>query len=229
MIPTKTKRACWLVREGWECSVKKHFNNGRNRENHTWSKTFWTVYVLTNLVTNNNYILHDRPRVSRWIKSISNELDVVIHVFASQLSGHCDVISNRLWRHQQSENWVSETRERCPKIVVLSLFMDSFCCVRNKIMYVLSRRTISAPTRVLFWCLFPSLLRNSGNKHQNNPLMIAETVRHSSTYIILYKLSLSSSKCLRGCTYRSRFFLVWCRWIYFRITKCVYKIWQLSQ
>ena len=41
-------------------------------------------------------------------------------------------------------------------------------------------------TRVLFWCLFPLLLRNSGNKHQNNPLVSAETFRHSSTYIILY-------------------------------------------
>ena len=45
---------------------------------------------------------------------------------------------------------------------------------------------MSALTRVLFWYLFPSLLRNSGNKHQNNPLVSAETVRHSSTYIILY-------------------------------------------
>ena len=53
-------------------------------------------------------------------------------------------------------------------------------------MYVLSWRTISALTRVLFWCLFPSLLHNSGNKHQNNPLVSAETVRHESTYIILY-------------------------------------------
>ena len=53
-------------------------------------------------------------------------------------------------------------------------------------MYVLSWRTVSALTRVLFWYLFPSLLRNSGNKHQNNPLVSAETVRHSSTYIILY-------------------------------------------
>ena len=38
---------------------------------------------------------------------------------------------------------------------------------------------------VLFWYLFPTLLRNSGNKHQNNPLVSGETVRHSSTYIIL--------------------------------------------
>ena len=48
-------------------------------------------------------------------------------------------------------------------------------------MHVLSWRTISALTWVLFWCLF-----NLFNKHQNNPLVSAETVRHSSTYIILY-------------------------------------------
>ena len=34
--------------------------------------------------------------------------------------------------------------------------------------------------------LFPSLLRNWGNKHQNNNRVSAEIVRHSSTYIILY-------------------------------------------
>ena len=53
-------------------------------------------------------------------------------------------------------------------------------------MYVLSWRTVSVLTRVLFWYLFHSLLRNSGIKHQNNPLVSAETIRHSSTYIILY-------------------------------------------
>ena len=54
-------------------------------------------------------------------------------------------------------------------------------------MYVLLWRTVYALTpRVLFWCLFPSLLRNSGNKHQNNLLVSAQIVRHASTYIILY-------------------------------------------
>ena len=47
---------------------------------------------------------------------------------------------------------------------------------------------------MLFWYLFPSLLRNSGNKHQNNTLVSAETVRHSSTYIILYYISMFSVK-----------------------------------
>ena len=132
--------------------------------------------------------LHDRPWILPWIKSISNELDITYHVIASQMSGHCDGISNRLWRHQQNKHRASVTRGRCVKLVVFIViygFVMS-CHVRNKIMYVLSWRTVSALTRVLFWNLFPSLLRNSGNKHQNNPLVSAETVRHSSTYIILY-------------------------------------------
>ena len=57
---------------------------------------------------------HELP----WIKSISNELDTTIHVIASQLSRYCDVICNRLWRHQQNEDRVSETRGRCVNIVV---------------------------------------------------------------------------------------------------------------
>ena len=130
----------------------------------------------------NTVFLHDRPWIPPWIKSISNELDIIIHVIASQLSRYCDVISNRLWRNQQNEDRASETRGRCIKIVVSSSFMDSLCRVRNKIMFVLSWRTVSVLNRVLFLCL----LRNSGNKHKNNPLVSAETVRHSSTYIIFY-------------------------------------------
>ena len=30
----------------------------------------------------------------------------------------CDVIRNRLWRLQQNENWASEARERCVKVLV---------------------------------------------------------------------------------------------------------------
>ena len=91
----------------------------------------------------------------------------------------CDVLSRTKTmqvRHWDDVRWLS----------FLSSFMDSFCRVRNKIMYVLSWRTVSVLTQVLFWCLFPSLLRNSGDKHQKNPLVGVETVRHSSTYIILY-------------------------------------------
>ena len=53
-------------------------------------------------------------------------------------------------------------------------------------MYALKWRTVSALTRGLFWCLFPSLLCNSGNKHQNNTRVSAETVCHGSTYIISF-------------------------------------------
>ena len=97
-------------------------------------------------------------------------LNIIIHVIASQLFGHCDVIDNWLWRHQQNKNWASEAVYRSS---FLSSFMDSLCCVRNKIMHVLSWRTVSARS-------------NSWNKHQNNPLVSAETVHRPSTYIILY-------------------------------------------
>ena len=69
-------------------------------------------------------------------------------------------------------------------IVILS----SLCRVGNKTMYVFSWRIVSVLTRVLRCCLFHSVLRISGNKHQNNTLVGAGTVRHSSTYIILYIL-----------------------------------------
>ena len=53
-------------------------------------------------------------------------------------------------------------------------------------MYELEWRTVSALTRVLFWCLFPELWSNEGNKYQNNTPVSAEMVRHKSTYIILF-------------------------------------------
>ena len=53
-------------------------------------------------------------------------------------------------------------------------------------MYVLEWRTVSAHTRGLFWCLFPELRSNEGNKYQNNTRVSAETVRHESAYIILF-------------------------------------------
>ena len=53
-------------------------------------------------------------------------------------------------------------------------------------MYVLAWRTACALTRVLFWCLFPEFRSNEGNKHQNNTRVSAQTVRHKSTYIILF-------------------------------------------
>ena len=38
---------------------------------------------------------------------------------------------------------------------------------------------------------FPCCFATRGNKHQNNPLVSTETVRHESTHIILYLLEKS--------------------------------------
>ena len=110
------------------------------------------IYAVIVWCANKLCFLHDRPRILPWMKSKSNELDITIHVIASQLSCHCDVISNWLWRHHQNENQASETRRRCVKIKssFLSPFMDSLYRVRNEIVYVLSWRTVSALTRALF-------------------------------------------------------------------------------
>ena len=59
-------------------------------------------------------------------------------------------------------------------------------CKKYRIMYVLEWRTVSVLTRGLFWCLFPELWSNEGNKHQNNTRVSAETVCYESTYIILF-------------------------------------------
>ena len=53
-------------------------------------------------------------------------------------------------------------------------------------MYVLEWRTVSVLTWWLFWCLFPELRSNEGNKYQNNTRVSTETVRHESTYITLF-------------------------------------------
>ena len=53
-------------------------------------------------------------------------------------------------------------------------------------MYALSWHTIYVLTGVLVWYLLYLLLCNSGNIHQNNTLMSAQTFCHLSSYIILY-------------------------------------------
>ena len=81
----------------------------------------WLSVQLTIPVRNNLILLNDRSYISPWIKSISNVLDINCHVFASQLFGHCDVIANRLWRHQQTVKRASESREWYVNILVITL------------------------------------------------------------------------------------------------------------
>ena len=79
------------------------------------------------------FFLHDRSWISPWKKSISKELDIIIHVIASQLSGYCDVINNRLWRHQQNVNLASEARGWCVKIVVSIVIFFATPAIDTKI------------------------------------------------------------------------------------------------
>ena len=78
----------------------------RNKSKPTIKQTFCccTQHFANYVDGTSNWLvfLHDRPWISPSIKSISNELDITCHVFASQLPGHCDVITNPLWRHQQN-------------------------------------------------------------------------------------------------------------------------------
>ena len=102
-----------------------------------------------------------------------------------------------MWRHQQSimtssaerkpSDW--DTGTACKDRHFLSSFMDSLCRVRNKIMYVLSWRTVSALTRDLFGVYFPLCF---ATREMNTKITLSwalpETVPHSGTYIILYSV-----------------------------------------
>ena len=79
----------------------------------------------------------DREYRCEWILYLTSWISLFT------LSGHCDVISNRLWRHQQNVN----------RRVKIAVFITIY--------------------GVLFWCLFPPFLRNWGNKHQNNTYVSA--------------------------------------------------------
>ena len=133
--------------------------------------------------------IHNRPWISPWIKSIYHFSRACVTIVRSHdCIEMSSLISNRLWHHKQNVNRASKTWSRCVRIVFLSSHICFWCHVKNKIMYVLSWRTVYALTRVSFLSRFISLIASQcrGNKHQNNTLVRAKTVRHSSTYIILY-------------------------------------------
>ena len=112
--------------------------------------------------------------MSPWIKTISNELDITILVITSQVSGHCVVISNRSWRHQ--ENACEWDTGRCVKIIVfivLSGFVVS-CTKQNNICTLVTNCICTHSSVILVF--IPSL--------KIIPVR-TETVRYTSTYIIL--------------------------------------------
>ena len=73
------------------------------------------------------YVLTRRAVNTAVNKIISDELDINVHVIASQLFRYCDVISNQLWRHQQNEYQASKG---CS-------FLPSAATVRNSITYII--------------------------------------------------------------------------------------------
>ena len=125
----------------------------------------------------------DRPWLSPWL--ISYELDIIIHVIALHLSGHCDGIDNRLGCLQQNVDRARATHGRYVRIegrrfiVVYGFVMSCKQCNKICTLVTICRCAHSCD----IWCLFPLLLRNAGINHQNNTL-----VKHSSTCIILYSL-----------------------------------------
>ena len=98
----------------------------------------------------------------------------------------CDIISNRLWCHQENVNWLCEMQGRYVKHIVFIVIYGFIMSYEYEMIYVLSWQIVSAFMRGLFWSLFPPSLHNSRNKDQNNPLMSTETVHHLSPFIILY-------------------------------------------
>ena len=80
------------------------------------------------------YVFHDRLWILLWMKSISNELDITIYMIMSQLVGHCDIISNWLWRSHNNVSWVSKAQVHVYSLLFLLSFMNLICPVRNKIM-----------------------------------------------------------------------------------------------
>ena len=105
IIPIFHGTVNWMIKSRFSSKKLAH----KIARNH---RTEWRSTRTTNF-------LHDRPWISPWIKTISNELVIIIHVITSQLTRYCDVIGNRFWRHQQNEDRACETRGRCVKIVVL--------------------------------------------------------------------------------------------------------------
>ena len=110
-------------------SIKTKHNSNRMKS----SRSMWMyhgIYYMSDYKSGNLQIfLHGRSWISPGIKSISNELDITIHVIASQLSGYCDVINKRLWHHRQNVNPASAARGRRVKVVVfIAIFIVVMSC-----------------------------------------------------------------------------------------------------
>ena len=120
-----------------------------------------------------NEVIHLTGDIDGLVQDYSNSIPLVMHWSNCSLGlGHPYYLSIFFW--QDVGIYLGRAK------TITSPFSIS------RIMYVLEWRNVSAPMRVLFGCLFPSLRSNEGNKHQNNTWVSTETVHHESTYIFLF-------------------------------------------
>ena len=120
-------RAKWNFCSIWIVRERCYWNGPRlwGRSDRGLIRTPFLAYIYIYICI---VFLHDRSWISSRIKSISNELDIIIHVITSLLCCYCGVISNQLWRHQQNEDRASETRGRC---VNIAAFIVIYGCVMS--------------------------------------------------------------------------------------------------
>ena len=99
----------------------------------------FTVSIVSqqSLMQHKHHFLHDRSWISPWIKWISNELDITVHMIASQLSGHCDVISMIVMSSAERKPSEWDMGTMC-KDHRFYCYLWMCWCVKNKIMYVFS-------------------------------------------------------------------------------------------
>ena len=86
-------------------------------------------------------------------------------MFASQLSGHCDVISNRLWRHQQNVKWAKESRGRRVKILVFNVIYGFIMsCKKNNVCTLVTNRLCAHSSVILVFISIVAATREINTK-----------------------------------------------------------------
>ena len=123
--------------------------------------------------------LHDRPWMSPWTKSISNELDITIHVVAPQLSGHWDI-----WHSHIKTPLICKSYDLDVDWVVESgvlLIQFSKCCLQNLLF-----------SHIHMWPI-------EFNENMSGTYRYQRILKHCQTYIIYVWLSISPTS--KMCVY----------------------------
>ena len=119
-------------------------------------------------------------------------------MLASQLSGHCDVISNRLWRHRQNVNRANETSCRCMKIVFSGIYGFVMSCKKLNDVCTPVTNCLCAHSSVIlvFICLVAAQL------HNNTTITLEWAHKQFTTYTVFYKIhhvQVEGSLCSLSC------------------------------